>query len=672
MKETNKSSELNSDDGVDNMAAQRVAQVVDNLDERAVEDHEAVTTEKSTFSEKIFYVLCILVTGYHLYTVVYFPPTTLMHRSLHVGMMLVLCFFMYPMTKKGKAKKGTFRKVPWYDYILMLLAMSVPFYIITQFEGIVSRSLIPNTVDTLFATILILIVLEGMRRSAGLALPLICGVFLLYGLFGRHIPGVFRHRGYTWEILASHLFSNTEGIFGTSVAVAASFIFMFVLFGAIMAKTGMGQLFTDLALSMAGSSKGGPAKMSVISSALLGTVKGSAVANIVTTGPFTIPLMDKIGYKKDFSAGVEAAASIGSQILPPVMGAAAFIMAQMTGYAYGQIIVFALIPALLFYFGIMMQVHFRASKTGLVGMPKDQLPQTKTVLKERGHLLIPLLSLNYFLIFTPMTVNRAALYTIILTIVFAQLRKTTRMSLKDLFDACAEGARQTVSIAVACAAVGIIVGVISITGFGMSMVNTIVQIGGQSIPLMLIVVAVTSLILGLGVPSIPAYIITASIAAPALVQLGVPLIAAHMFVFYFSKFANITPPIGLVTMAAASINGADFMRTGINAVKLTSAGFIIPFVMIFSTDLMLINTTVIQAASATLFAAFGIYILAVAIEGYMLREVNPIFRIMAVIAAILMIIPELITSMGGLLAFFVILVFQLKKVKQEGLVKQGT
>ena len=621
--------------------------------------------EKGTFLENLFYVLCILVTGYHLYTVVYFPPTTLIHRSLHVGMMLVLCFFMYPATKKKAAKKGKLRKVPWYDYIFMLLALSVPVYIFTNFEGIVSRSLIPNTTDTIFATILIIVVLEGMRRSGGIALPIICGAFVLYGLFGRNIPGIFRHRGYTWEILSSHLFSNTEGIFGTSVAVAASFIFMFVLFGTVMSKTGMGQLFTDLALSIAGQSKGGPAKMSVISSALLGTVKGSAVANIVTTGPFTIPLMDKIGYKKEFSAGVEAASSIGSQILPPIMGAAAFIMAQMTGYAYGEIIIFALIPALLFYFGIMVQVHFRASKTGLIGLPKDQLPNAKEVLKERGHLLIPLLALNYFLIFTPMTINRAALYTIIMTLVFAQLRKSTRMSLKDIFDACADGAKQTVSIAVACAAVGIIVGIISLTGFGMAMVNTIVQLGGQSVPLMLVVVALTSLVLGLGVPSIPAYIITASIAAPALVQLGVPLIAAHMFVFYFSKFANITPPIGLVTMAAASINGADFMKTGINAMKLTVAGFIIPFVMIFSTDLMLINTTFIQVTIVTFFTVVGIYSLAVALEGYMLHEVKLPFRLLAAVAAILMIIPEPISSVSGLALFALLLVIQLMKVKKD-------
>lgn len=639
---------------------------VDDDDVAKTTDALPTENQKGTFLEKLFYVLCILVTGYHLYTVVYFPPTTLIHRSLHVGSMLVLCFFMYPMVKKkGQAEKGKLRKIPWYDYIFMLLAISVPIYIITNFEGIVSRSLIPNTADTIFATILIVVVLEGMRRSGGIALPIICGVFLLYGLFGRNIPGIFMHRGYTWEILASHLFSNTEGIFGTSVAVAASFIFMFVLFGSIMSKTGMGQLFTDLALSIAGQSKGGPAKMSVISSALLGTVKGSAVANIVTTGPFTIRLMDSIGYKKDFSAGVEAASSIGSQILPPVMGAAAFIMAQMTGYAYGEIIIFALIPALLFYFGIMIQVHFRAAKTGLTGLPKDQLPKTRAVLKERGHLLIPLLALNYFLIFTPMTVNRAALYTIVMTIVFAQLRKNTRISIKEMFDACAEAAKQTVSIAAACAAVGIIVGIISLTGFGMAMVNTIVQLGGQSIPLMLIVVAITSLILGLGVPSIPAYIITASIAAPALVQLGVPLIAAHMFVFYFSKFANITPPIGLVTIAAASINGANFMKTGISAMKLTVAGFIIPFVMIFSTDLMLINTTFLQVVKVVFFTVLGVYSLAVALEGYMLNPVKLPYRLIAVVASILLIIPELITSLSGLALFTLLLVIQLTKGKKD-------
>lgn len=662
MSTNNNDNQNNNIDIDDAIKALSEANTVDESLEKYVASEVGTTVaEKGKLLDKVFYMLCIVVTCYHLYTVIYFPPTTLMHRSLHVGMMLVLCFFMFPLSKKNR-KKG---KIPWYDYLFMLLAMSVPIYVITNFEGIISRSLIPNTPDIVFATILVFVVLEGMRRSAGLTLPIICGAFLLYGLFGRNMPGMFRHRGYSWDVLSNHLFSNTEGIFGTSVAVASSFIFMFVLFGAVMNKTGMGKLFTDLALAMSGHSKGGPAKVSVISSSLIGSLNGSAVANVVTTGPFTIPLMNKVGYSKTFAAAVESSSSIGSQILPPVMGAAAFIMAQMTGYSYGQIIVFATIPALLFYLGIFIQVHLRASKTGLVGIPRDKLPNVKLVLKERGHLLIPIIALIYFLIFTTFTVSRAAFYSIVLTIVVAQLKKSTRLSLRDILDAFAEGAKQSVTVAIACAAVGIIVGVISITGFGMAMVNAIIFLGGQNIVAMLLLVMITSLVLGLGVPSIPAYIITASIAAPALIQMGVPLIAAHMFVFYFSKFANITPPVGLVTMAAAGISGANFVSVGTSAIKLSFAGFIIPFIFIFSTDLMLIDVTFFAALQVIVTSVIGVFMLAVAIEGYMIRDVNILLRIAATTSAILMIIPETISDITGLAIFTGILILQLMKVKNE-------
>ena len=670
-------------------------------------DKESANTKmKSTFVANLFYLVCIGVTFYHLYTVIYFPPPTLINRSIHVAMMMVLCFFMYPLSKKTGQSQST----PWYEYAWMALAISVPAYVVFEFkgvivtmvlcffmhllskkiwsknqsiqwydcawmalaisvpvymflewEGIIMRSLIPNRADEIFATILVVVVIEGARRAGGWPLPIICMSFLAYGLYGRSLPGMFMHRGYTWRILTNHLFSNTEGIFGTSVAVAASFIFMFILFGAVMSKSGMGSFFTDLAMALAGHTKGGPAKVVVIASALLSSINGSAVANVVTTGPFTIPLMKKIGYTKEFAGAVESAASIGGQILPPVMGAAAFIMAEITGYRYSDIIVFAALPAVLFYLGVFVQVQLRASKDNLVGVPREKLPKTLDVLKDRGHLLIPIITLVYFLMFTPITVTLAALYTIGVTILVAQLRKSTRMSIKDIFDACADGARQTAPVAAACAAVGIVVGVISITGFGMAMVNAIVSIGGQNMALTLIFTMFTCLVLGLGVPSIPAYIITASIAAPALVQLGVPLISAHLFVFYFAMFANITPPAGLVALAASGISGANPITTGVQALKLSLAGFVIPFMFVYSNQLLLRDVTFFEGVQAAVMACLGVFLLGVAVEGYLFNKVNILLRIVAFGAAILLIAPYVITDIIGLVLFAVVVFYQFVK-----------
>jgi len=547
----------------------------------------------------------------------------------------------------------------------------VPVYMILEFEGVIARSGIPNSADTVIATILVLMTLEGARRAGGWPLPIICISFLVYGLWGGNLPGLFWHRGNTWSRMVNHLFSHTEGIFGTSVAVAASFIFMFILFGAIMNKSGMGKFFTDISMALAGHTKGGPAKVVVIASALLSSVNGSAVANVVTTGPFTIPLMKKIGYSKEFAGAVESSASVGGQILPPVMGAAAFIMAEITGYRYSEIIVFAALPAVLFYVGVFVQVQLRASKDNLVGVERSKLPSVKEVLKERGHLLLPIFVLLYFLLFTPITVTRAAFYTIIATILIAQLRKVSRMSIKDIFDAMADGAKQTAPIAAACAAVGIVIGVVSITGFGMSMVNAIIAIGGQNMALTLVFTMITCMILGLGVPSIPAYIITASIAAPALVRLGVPLISAHLFVFYFSKFANITPPAGLVTMAASGISGGNPIKTGVQALKLSLAGFVIPFMFVYSTHLLLRDVTFFEGLQAAVMAFLGVFLLGVAVEGYLFAKVNILVRIVAFCTAIMLIAPYIITDLIGLALLAAIVVIQFVKMKKNAAPKHA-
>ncbi|MDY5045284.1 TRAP transporter permease [Phascolarctobacterium sp.] len=621
-------------------------------------DKESTTRTFSGTMKKIFFVLCILVSCYHLYTATFGPPLTLIHRSIHVSMMLVLTFLMYPMCKKSSSTTPSIL-----DWILVALSLAAPIYISTDYQGFVERAGNANTTDMIMATLLVALVLEASRRVSGNVLSLLSLVFIAYGLFGRSMPGMFMHRGYDWTSLSNHFFANTEGIYGTSVNVAASYIFLFILFGAVMSKSGMGQLFNDLALALAGHTKGGPAKVSVIASGFLGSINGSAVANVVTTGAFTIPLMKKTGYSKEFAGAVESAASVGGQLLPPIMGAAAFIMAEMLGVKYSNIIVWAAIPALLYYLGIIIQVQLRASKDGLVGLPKDQLPVLKTVLNARGHLLLPVFFLLYMLFFSGTTVVYSAVLTIVVTIVVAQLKKDTRMSVKDMVDALANGAKQTVSVAIACACVGIIIGVCSKTGFGLTMANTIIALGGTSILFTLVFTMITCMILGMGLPSIPAYIITAAIAAPALAKLGIAPAAAHMFSFYYAMFANLTPPVALASFAAAGLSGGDPMKTGIASVKLAIAGFIVPFMFVFSPQLMLINTTLAEGAWTAVTACIGVFMLAVAVEGYFCAKVAAWLRLVILVGALGLMNPGMVTDAVGIACCIVLFFIQKKKEK---------
>ncbi|MBR1552441.1 MAG: TRAP transporter permease, partial [Schwartzia sp.] len=473
----------------------------------------------------------------------------------------------------------------------------------------------------------------------------------------------FMHRGYDWPSLSNHFFANTEGIYGTSVSVAASYIFLFILFGTVMHKCGMGQFFNDIALALAGHTKGGPAKVAVIASGFLGSINGSAVANVVTTGTFTIPLMKKTGYSKEFAGAVEASASVGGQLLPPIMGAAAFIMAEMISVPYSSIITWAAIPALLYYLSIIIQVHLRACKDGLVGLPKDQLPKTSDVMKRRSHLLLPVIFLLYMLFFSGTTVIFSAVLTILVTIAVSMLREETRMTVSSFLDALADGAKQTVSVAVACACVGIIIGVCSKTGFGLTMANTIIALGSTSLLFTLFFTMITCMILGMGLPSIPAYIITATIAAPALAKLGIPAGAAHMFSFYYAMFANLTPPVALASFAAAGLSGGNPMKTGVASVKLAIAGFIVPFMFVYAPQLMLINTTFAEGAWVATSACVGVFLIAVAVEGYLFVPMAAWLRVIAAAGSLLLIKPGLETDAIGLAVLVLIVLMQKKKAK---------
>ncbi|MGV0392487.1 TRAP transporter permease [Corynebacterium riegelii] len=605
-------------------------------------------------------IFAVVVSLYHMYTAYFGTPPVLIHRSIHVAMILALAFAMYPPVKKASRTK-----IPFYDVILILLSISTAVYVYLNYDDIVRRAGVATMWDVIMAAVLVLLVLEAARRISGWALPILGVLFVLYAVFGREIPGMFRHRGYSWDATFNFLYLTTEGIYGTAIGVAASYIFLFVLFGAVLQKSGMGQFFNDIALALAGQSRGGPAKVAVVASGFLGSINGAAVANVVTTGAFTIPLMKRVGYKPVFAGAVEASASVGGQILPPIMGAAAFIMAETLGMPYRDIAIAALIPALLYYLGVIAQVHLRATRDGLKGISRENLPAVGGVLKERGHLMIPLLFLIYMLFFTGRTILLSALLTILVTAVVAQLRKTTRMSIQDMIDALADGAKTSVSVSIACAAVGVIVGVVTLTGFGVKLANAIVTIGAGNLLFSLILTMIACIILGMGLPSIPTYIITATMAAPALGQLGVEPLVAHLFVFYFGLFANITPPVALASFAAAGLSGADPVKTGFQSMRLSLAGYIIPFIFVFNPAMLLQDVTAGQAILVAITGTVGVLLLSVAVEGHFMVNANPIVRVLFAAAALTMMAPDLMTDAIGLGIAVVAIAIQCVAAKKQ-------
>ncbi|MFS0750856.1 TRAP transporter permease [Oceanobacillus sp. 1P07AA] len=617
-------------------------------------------------------LLAILYSLYHIYVTVN-PIPALLQRSVHMSFGIALIFLIYPTFKKQY--RG---KIPYYDWILFILSIASALYLILEYNALMTtRGGIPNMADILFAILTVILVLEAARRVTGWILPILALIFLAYPFFSHNLwmPDMLMTRPFDLGDIFGQLYLKTEGLFSTAIGASVQFIFLFILFGAFLAKSGMGQLFNDLAMALAGSKQGGPAKVAVISSGFMGSINGAAVANVVGTGAFTIPLMKRIGYSKNFAGAVEASASIGGQILPPIMGASAFIMAETTGIAYGTIALAALIPAVLYFLGVIMQVHFRAGRRNLKGIPKADLPRVKEVLKERGHLLLPIVGLIIFL-YMGVPVGFAALYTIGLTIIIAALRKTSRMGIKDILKALEDGARQSLAVMVACAVVGIIIGVVNLTSFGTVMTSAITSFGAGSLFFTLFLTMIASIILGMGLPSIPAYIITATMTAPALAEFGVPVLVAHLFVFYFGIFANITPPVALAAFAGAGISGGDPMRTGFTALRLSLAGFLIPYMFVYNPAMLFIDPSglavnatefpfppIIEVVIITVTAIIGIIGFGAALEGFYKMELQWLIRIILGIGSLLLIIPESYTDIIGII--IVILIFGWKTIQYK-------
>ncbi|PTR46370.1 TRAP transporter permease [Geobacillus thermodenitrificans] len=580
--------------------------------------------------------------------------------SIHLGFALSLIFLLFPARKKNLHRTN----VGIVNIILSLLSIGVGAYLPLMLDDIVQRIGIMTPLDFTVGLVAVLLVLEATRRAVGLPITIIASLFLLYAYFGPYMPGFLAHRGVNLEGLVKTMFFTTEGIFGTPLYVSATYIFVFLLFGAFLVKTGVGEYFNDLALVVAGRRIGGPAKVAVFSSALQGTISGSSVANVVTSGSFTIPMMKRLGYGKEFAGAVEATASTGGQLMPPVMGAAAFLMVEFIGgISYWEIAKAAAIPAILYFAGIWMMTHFEAKRIGLRGLTEEEMPNRKEVLG-KIYLLIPIL-IVILLLMSGMSVMRAALWSIVAIIAVSALKKETRLGWRDIINALVEGARSALSVAAATAAAGIIVGVVTKTGLGLKMANGLVDLSNGILILTLFFTMLTSLILGMGSPTTANYVITSTIAAPAIIASGVPELAAHLFVFYFGIIADITPPVALAAFAAAGISGGKPLRTGVNASKLAISAFIIPYMFVLSPALLMIDTTIPNLIWVVFSAFVGMLAISTGMIGFWYRKLNIVERIIAVVTGLLLIYPETISDIVGLVLFAAMFAVQYAAGKRE-------
>ena len=588
------------------------------------------------FSRHLITVIAVLMSVFHLYVAFVGPPDAYVMRGWHLAFALVLAFLVMP------GRHGTAERVGWVDLLLVLAAVAAALYPSASLDYIQNRFYYvddPRLADYVFGGALIMLVMEATRRATGWALPITAMVFLVYGLtLGNQSVG----------IMLDQLYLTTEGIFGIPLYVSATYVMLFILFGAFVERSGAGQLFMDFALALAGHTSGGPAKVAVITSSLFGTVSGSAVANVMTTGTFTIPLMMRTGYRPAFSGAVEAVASTGGQLMPPIMGAAAFVMAEFLGVSYLTVAAFALLPALLYYVAVFMAVHFEAKRTGLVGVPKADLPRLRQVMSERGHLFLPLIVIIGVLL-TGRSAAFSALCGIASVIPTTWLRASTRstFTVRAVIEALEAGARNTLVVALACACAGIVIGTITLTGLGLAFTGIVLDLSQDSLILALLLTMLAGILLGMGLPTTPAYIVQVALLVPALVKLGIQVEAAHLFVLYFAVLSAITPPVAMAVYAANGISRAKLMESSWAAMKLGLTGYIIPFMFVFSPALLLMGDFV-TVSMAAITATIGVTCLAGGLHSYFFFGPARWWeRLMLIAAALVLIKPGWMSDLIG-------------------------
>ena len=626
-------------------------------------DKESDKREMKGFWNILINAICIVFAIFQLYTAAFGILDAHLQRAIHLAFGFLLIFLLYPARKSWSRTS-----MHPLDVLFALVGAASALYIVVNYQELVFRAGMNNETDFIVGVVGTLMVFEAARRVVGWPMITVAFVFIAYAFFGPYIPGIMAHRGVQVQELFDHLFFTTEGIFGTPMGVSSTFIYLFILFGSYLEATGLGKFFIDLANAVAGWAAGGPAKVAVLSSGLMGTVSGSSVGNVAGTGAFTIPMMKKLGYRPAFAGAVEAAASTGGQLMPPVMGAAAFLMAEFVGVPYFDVVKAAVIPALLYYIGVWLGVHYEAKKYGLKGTPREELPKFGPLFMEKGHLAIPLAVIVYLLVsgYTPM---RAALAAIALSIICACLRKSTRIGLKEIVNGLIDGSKGVLGVLIACATAGIIIGVVTKTGVGLKVATALLDLsGGQLLPAMFFTM-ITSLILGMGVPTTANYVITSTIAAPALVQMDVPVLAAHMFAFYFGIVADVTPPVALAAYAGAGIAGANPMRCGVIAAKLAIAAFIVPYIFVLAPELLMINATTLTIVYSALTAIIGMWGVSMAMIGFCQNALNYLQRVLFMAGGICMIIPGHITDIIGVVCLIAAFMWQ-RTNKIKGAIKQ--
>ena len=626
-------------------------------------DEQAATLPSAGPLRTVIATLAIGMSLYHIYTAAFGPPDAVIFRGIHLMFALALVFLLYPCLK-GASRTGRL-----FDLVLMALALGSVLHIFINYDTFTSRILYIDELtwaDRFWTVVAVITVLEGTRRVIGWALPLTAIVFMVYAAVFTQVK---------IPVLMEQLYLSTEGIFGSTLGVSASYVMLFVLFGSFMERSGTGQLFMDFSMSLTGSSAGGPGKVAVISSSLFGTVSGSAVANVMVDGPITIPLMKRTGFRPSFAAAVEAVASTGGQLMPPIMGAAAFVMAEFLAVPYAQVALWALIPALLYYVSVFAAVHFEARRYALAGVPKSELPRFGAVMRERGHLFIPILVVLMGLT-AGYSAPLCALWGALSCIPLALLRASTRtgISWRTVLDALNDGARNTLAVAMACACAGMVIGSVTITGLGIEFTQAVIGLAQDALFLALFLTAVAGIILGMGMPTTPAYIVMVSLLVPALIKLGAVTPAAHMFALYFAILSAITPPVALAVFAAAGLAKTSMWAAGFAAMRAAAPAYIVPFMFVYEPSLLLIvkdwSEQWFQVLLAVISAAIGVIALAGGLFGWFAGPTRAWHRVLLVIAALALIKPGSITDLIGLGLLAVVFVSQrlapVKSVRQNG------
>jgi len=602
--------------------------------------------EKGIFHFPLELAICLLsvtLSIYHLYVAYAGSLEAHAFRSTHLAFVLVLCFLMHPLGRK----KWTDPKNAWFslDLLLVGLTIAIQVYTLWDLDEFIFRRGDLSQMDIYAGTAMIILLMEATRRTVGWAMMFIACFFLAQTAFSDKLFWIFYGPPSSWFTMVDYLFMRENGMYSIPIMVMATYIFLFILFGAILVRSGAGRFFINVALALTGSKVGGPAKASVLSSCLMASVSGSAVANVVTTGSFTIPLMKKVGYRPYFAGAVEACASSGGQIMPPVMGAAAFVIAEFMNVPYLKVALAGLFPALIYFFSIFVMVHFEASKRNLATVSKAELPNLKNEIKRGGHLFLAIIVIVVLMMigYTPMF---AAFWAIMSILVLSSLRKETRMTPTDMLSAFEEGARLAVSVSVACAAAGIIIGCVFVSGIGLKFTNVIVSLAGGNLWIALFLTMGSSMILGMGLTTTAVYITLAALVIPALIKMGVVPIAAHLFAFYFGLVSAITPPVALASFAAAGIAGSNPMQTGWCSLRLGIAKYMLPFVFVFAPGLLFVGTWD-QITLAIVGGFAGIYALTATTEGWIISKINWPLRILLALCAFLFFAPGLNMSISG-------------------------